>query len=69
MKHEEKVFFSGETCSKAIKGVQERTYLYTKYRYWIVDTAIEDLSTSAHTAAQRLIVIPDTPTNPVSTFH
>ena len=45
------------------------TYLYTKYRYWIVYTAIEDLSTSAHTAAQRLVVIPDTPTNPVSTLN
>ena len=45
------------------------TYLYTKYRYWIVYTAIEDLSTSAHTAAQRLVVIPDTPTNPVSALN
>ena len=45
------------------------TYLYTKYRYWIVYTAIEDLSTSAYTAAQRFVVIPNTPTNPVSALH
>ena len=54
------------TCCVAGVG---GTYLYTKYRYWIVYTAIEDLSTSAYTAAQRLVVIPNTPTNPVSALH
>ena len=64
-----KRFFSEETCYKGCAGGGGGTYLYTKYRYWIVYTAIEDLSTSAHTAAQRLVVIPDTPTNPVSALH
>ena len=62
-----KRFFSEETCYKGCAG--GGTYLYTKYRYWIVYTAIEDLSTSAYTAAQRLVVIPNTPTNPVSALH
>ena len=63
-----KRFFSEETCYKGCAG-GGGTYLYTKYRYWIVYTAIEDLSTSAYTAAQRFVVIPNTPTNPVSALH
>ena len=66
-KDEEKVFFRRDMLQRVCRG--GGTYLYTKYRYWIVYTAIEDLSTSAYTAAQRLVVIPNTPTNPVSALH
>ena len=65
-KDEERVLFRRDMLQRVCRG---GTYLYTKYRYWIVYTAIEDLSTSAYTAAQRLVVIPNTPTNPVSALH
>ena len=44
-------------------------YLFTQYRDWIVYTAIKYLSSSPNTATKRLVVIPDTPANPVSTLH